>query len=413
MQQRQRERAGTGSITIPGLRRLGNLTRMPAESSALATRVAGVLLLIGAVLIAITVVLPPAARGSDLLILGLGGVAALAGGALLALRRVSEPVLGAAVALGTALITTATVVAGPGRGTEDNEVLLLWVLAYSFWFFRPAHALGQLALVGAADVVILNDQGPFDAAAVTRWLVTMSTFLVVGLLTLALRQRLERQREERARLAVIAERMRIARELHDATGHGINVMSIQAAAALNTFQTDPDTARTALEAIRRTSKNTSEDMRRLLGVLRERGPAPEGPSRSSLARLDELLEESRRVGVPVESLVRGEPVPLPLALDQAAYRIVQEALTNVRKHAGPGARAAVALSYERRFLDLEVVDDGRGVDRDLSPGEGKGLIGMRERVALFGGGFEAGPAPGGGFRVHARIKLRRSDALTT
>jgi signal transduction histidine kinase len=204
------------------------------------------------------------------------------------------------------------------------------------------------------------------------------------------------------------ERMRIARELHDATGHGVNVMSIQATAALNTLERDPATARHALEAIRRTSRDTAEDMRRMLSVLREREATPEDLDRATLARLDPLLQEFREAGIPVELSVEGAPIELPSGLDQTAYRVIQEALTNVRRHAGGGASARVRVLYAPGNLELEVLDDGQ-------PRQGmslsNGLIGMRERVEAFDGRLEAATRHGGGFRIRAIFPLRRrSDA---
>ena len=152
-----------------------------AGGRALATRIAG-MLLGGAVLIVVTVALPPAAGGSDLLILAYGVIAGAVGAVLVARRRVSEPVLGAVAALGTAVITLATLEAGAGTGAEDNEVLYLWVSLFCFWFFGLRHALLQLALIGIADAVLLIDQSPMFAAGVTRWVVTVSTLAVTGLL---------------------------------------------------------------------------------------------------------------------------------------------------------------------------------------------------------------------------------------
>ena len=156
------------------LRKLGHgLPPLPTIGGhALATRVAGLLLVGGAVLIAITVILPPPAQGSDLLILGYGAVAGLSGGLMLSRRRVSEPFLGLAAALGTAVITLATLAAGHGVGAEDNEVLFLWVSLFSFWFFDLRHALIQLGLIGVADAILLIDDGPMLSAGVTRWVVT-------------------------------------------------------------------------------------------------------------------------------------------------------------------------------------------------------------------------------------------------
>jgi signal transduction histidine kinase len=397
---------GARRTPVEGILGVQRLLDPTGDDRVLATRAAGAMMVVGAALIAITVAMPPAARGSDAAILGIGVLAGIVGAALFIRQRVGELVLDAAIVFGTALITVATVVAGPGRGTEDNEVLFLWVIAYSFWFLRLPHALFQLALVGVADVFLLADQGHLNADAITRWVVTMATYLVVGLLLNGLRARIEHQREERTQLAVLDERMRIARELYDATGHGVNVMSIQAAAALNTLDRDPEKARDALEAIKRTSRDTAQDMRRMLSVLRERELTADELNRSSLALLDPLIDQSRDAGVEVQLSVIGEPREIPSGLDQAAYRVIEEALTTISKHAASGERATVTVTYGANRLDLEILDEA--LTDGASLGHADGLIGMRERVAAFDGELETGPlALGGGFRLVARFPLRR------
>jgi signal transduction histidine kinase len=382
-------------------------------SHALATRVAGLLLVGGALLIAVTVLLPPSAEGSDLLILGYGAVAALAGALMLSRRRVSEPALGLAAALGTAVITLATLEAGQGRGAEDNEVLFLWVSLFAFWFFDLRHALLQLGLIGVAEAILLIDDGPSLSAGVTRWVVTIATLLVTGLLMSWLRRALEREREETARLAVVAERMRIARDLHDAAGHGVTAISLQAANGLRALDDDRDVdeARTTLDEIKRTARATMEDMRKLLGLLRPGDGAELENSRVSLSHLDQMVAECRAAGVSVTVNRSGEEEALPPIVDQAAYRITQEALTNVLKHAGAGAAATVLLAYEPESVAVEVTDNGPGRRGGMAMGSRRGLIGMRERVELFGGRFAAGPMEGGGFRVFAQ--LPRGSRLET
>jgi len=390
------------------LRKLGQgLPPLPTiGGKALATRVAGLLLVGGAILIAVTVALPPAAEGSDLLILGYGAIAAVCGGLLLTRRRVDEPVLGFAAALGTALITLATLEGGHGTGTEDNEVLFLWVSLFAFWFFDLRHALLQLGLIGVADAVLLIDQHPSFSDGVTRWVVTVATLLVTGLLMAWIRRSLERERDETAHLAVVAERMRIARDLHDAAGHGVTAISLQAATGLRALDDGADAgeARRVLEEIKRTSKIALEDMRKLLGLLRPDTADPER-DRVSLSHLDVMIDECGAAGLEVTVEMDGDPRSLPPVLDQTAYRIIQEALTNVLKHAGPGASATVRLGFDRRNVELEVRDDGRGTIGSVAGGTRRGLIGMRERVELFGGSFSAGAMDGRGFRIFARLPL--------
>src|SRR3954454_22735512 len=374
---------------------------------ALATRVAGLLLVGGAILIAITVALPPAAAGSDLLILGYGAVAAVCGALLLSRRRVNEPVLGLAAALGTAVIALSTLEGGAGMGTEDNEVLFLWVSLFAFWFFDIRHALIQLAVIGVADAVVLIDQNPTFADGATRWLVPIATLLVTGLLMAWVRRALERERDETAHLAVVAERMRIARDLHDAAGHGVTAVSLQAATGIRAIDdgADVEEAREVLEEIKRTSRIALEDMRKLLGLLRPADASHPERDRVSLSHLDVMIDECRAAGLDVALERSGDPQAVPPLLDQTAYRIIQEALTNVLKHAGPGASATVALSFDPPSVELEVVDNGRGALGRVGVGSRRGLIGMRERVELFGGRFAAGPVDGRGFRVFARLPL--------
>jgi signal transduction histidine kinase len=290
-------------------------------------------------------------------------------------------------------------------GAEDNEVLFLWVSLFAFWFFDLRHALLQLGLIGVADAILLIDDKPSVSAGITRWVVTISTLLVTGLLMSWLRRSLDRERRETARLAVVAERMRIARDLHDAAGHGVTAISLQAANGLHALDDDRDVdeAHTALEEIKRTARATMEDMRKLLGLLRPSDTSELENSRVSLTHLDQMVSECRAAGLSVTVDRSGEEIALPPTVDQAAYRITQEALTNVLKHAGRGAAATVRLAYDPAGVEVEVTDDGPGQASSVAGGSRKGLIGMRERVELFGGRFSAGPMEDGGFRVFARL----------
>jgi signal transduction histidine kinase len=215
-------------------------------------------------------------------------------------------------------------------------------------------------------------------------------------------EELERAREELARRAVTEERLRIARELHDVVAHSMSIIAVQSGVGAHVLDSQPEEARKALAAVEATSRQALVEMRRLLGVLRQEAdpqgilaPAP------GLAEVEALAAEVARAGVRVEVRIEGTPAELPAGLDLSAYRIVQEALTNVVRHAGP-ATANVAIRYRPGHLAVEVVDDGRGGD----PGDqGHGIPGMRERAALYGGTLDAGPLPGGGFRVAASLPV--------
>jgi len=216
-----------------------------------------------------------------------------------------------------------------------------------------------------------------------------------------LAEHLERERERAERSAVIAERGRIARELHDVVAHGVSVIAIQADAAEAALDRDPALARAPLQTIHGSAKESLAEMRRLLGVLREDGDGGALAPQPGLAQLPELVERVRATGLDVTFETGGAASHVAPSLDLSAYRIVQEALTNVRKHAA-GAGARVRVTWEPRALVLEVRDDGPGGSPN---GSGHGLVGMRERVRLHGGELHAGPVNGGGFAVIARLPL--------
>lgn len=219
----------------------------------------------------------------------------------------------------------------------------------------------------------------------------------------------EAAREEDARRAVAAERVRIARELHDVVAHSVSVMVVQAGAARRVLDRDRDAAVESLTAIEQTGRQSLSEMRRLLGVLRREDDVSFGRSpQPSVAAVDALVASTRDAGLDVDLVVEGEPRPLPPGVDLSAYRIVQEALTNALRHAGP-ASARVVVRYDDDELHLEVCDDGRGVVSTDGDG-GHGLVGMRERVTLYGGELSTGNRPGGGFVVRARLPLSQVPA---
>jgi signal transduction histidine kinase len=210
------------------------------------------------------------------------------------------------------------------------------------------------------------------------------------------------QRELQAQAAVAVERGRIARELHDVVAHNVSMMVVQAGAAGRVLHGEQPDVRNALEVIAATGRETVDEMRTLLGVLRSGdGPASLKPQ-PGLADLEQLVSGVREAGLPVTLRIEGTPQPLPPALDLSAFRIVQEALTNTLKHAGT-ARAEVAVRYEDGLVSLEIADTGRGPGGGR--GTGHGLVGMRERAAMLGGELEALPRPEGGFAVRARLPL--------
>ena len=210
------------------------------------------------------------------------------------------------------------------------------------------------------------------------------------------------QRELQAQAAVAVERGRIARELHDVVAHNVSMMVVQAGAAGRVLHGEQPDVRNALEVIAATGRETVDEMRTLLGVLRSGdGPASLKPQ-PGLADLEQLVSGIREAGLPVTLRIEGTPQPLPPALDLSAFRIVQEALTNTLKHAGT-ARAEVAVRYEDGLVSLEIADTGRGPGGGR--GTGHGLVGMRERAAMLGGELEALPRPEGGFAVRARLPL--------
>ena len=247
--------------------------------------------------------------------------------------------------------------------------------------------------------------------------------------------RLERDRDAQARIATAAERARIARELHDVVAHNVSVMVVQADGAAYALGTDPGRAREALAAISATGRQALAEMRVLLGVLRsnddigEAGPVAAGPGgvtagsagvsqtagRAALApvpgigQLDDLLDQTRAAGLQVSCAVEGEPLPLPDGTALAAYRIIQESLTNTRKHGGPWASACVLLRYTTDALELAVTDNGL-CGAAASDGAGHGLTGMRERAAMYGGTVQAGPRMNGGFQVTARLPIAPARA---
>jgi signal transduction histidine kinase len=232
--------------------------------------------------------------------------------------------------------------------------------------------------------------------------------LVLGLWVASRHAYARHEREEQARRAVDAERLRIARELHDVVAHTMATINVQAGVAGHVIESQPEQAAQALEAIKQASKEGLRELRGILNVLRQADEHEDTAPVPRLAQLAGLIEGTERAGLPTTLTVHGDPRPMSPTVEIAAYRIVQESLTNALRHAGASA-ATVTLSYGHPDLRLEITDDGRGLSGGRrSHGTGHGIAGMRERAAAARGTLEAGPLPGGGFRVSARLPLSGS-----
>jgi signal transduction histidine kinase len=316
-------------------------------------------------------------------------------------------------------ISAVDIVEVAGSGYRNSVVALVILLIVLFSLGAHAGTVRGIAAALAAIVAatVVAEAAQSHPHSATGWLSHVAGLLaaiVVPLVTgLALRQQrlraetmerlaaqLERERDERARTAVAEERARIARELHDEVAHAMSVIAVQADAAEGALARDPALVESPLVAIRDTARGALADMRRVLGGLRGEEQAELAPD-PGLARLGTLLEQARAGGLEVDLRIEGEPTPLPPSLDLAAYRVLQEGLTNVRKHAA-ARRVEVVLRYGADEIAVEVVDDGDG--SGAGGGSGRGLAGVRERVALLGGEFVAGPRARG-FALRVTLPL--------
>ena len=267
----------------------------------------------------------------------------------------------------------------------------------------PSLAAGTLAVVG---YTILSALGPggLSVEAVLLGASAVVASLAIGHAIAGRRAYIRQKREEETQSRVTEERLRIARELHDVVSHSISLINVQAGVAAHVMDERPEQARTALLAIKEVSRDTLRELRGILRVLRQvdedepRGPAP------GLEQLDILVDTATTAGISTRLSVVGSIRRLPPAVDLAAYRIIQESLTNVVRHAAASA-ATVTVAYEQARVVIEVRDDGRGAGSRLkeTSGQGHGLAGMRERVTAAGGELEAAPLPGRGFRVRATL----------
>ena len=313
-----------------------------------------------------------------------------------------------------------------------GAVALFFVAAHSdIWRSLMAGMLASLTLLAIFGILLSRGDATIWLA-IAAWFVFSAVWLA-GTILHAYREnvsearkraQVERERAElylhdlemRAQEAVALERSRLARELHDVVGHALNVVVLQAGAAQRVFDKKPDAVRESLSSIEATGRQALSDIERLLGILRaEAGDREELGPQPGMADVGALVAQVREAGVSVTVEDRCTSVELPSSLDRSGYRIVQEALTNTLKHAGNGARATVRLGCNDDWFEIECSDDGGGqpaagqFNRRLSGG--RGLLGMRERVALFGGELEVGPRPEGGFRVLARLPLEGVGTL--
>jgi signal transduction histidine kinase len=342
---------------------------------------------------------------------------------------------------GTVLVVMAALVAGLVALHTSLEAAFIAVLVASYSAaVYGSRRLARTLVVAAATALLgigipdtlgwggwlrAHSPVPTVLAAAGAWLVGLTVRKQLAaraehIATLAERADLiASQQEERARRATLAERLRIARELHDIVAHHLSVVVIQAQGAQRIAGKDPDRAKTAMADVERTGRTALEEMRRLLGLLSS-GEADDAAVGAAylpplgLADVDDLAERIRSAGLPVTVVRHGEPKDVPEDVGLTVYRVVQEALTNVLKHAGPAA-VTVELTMTSgpgaTELTVTVSDDGRGASAALSetpggiPGAGRGTAGMRERVAALGGKLSIGPRPGGGYRVHATIPL--------
>jgi signal transduction histidine kinase len=346
----------------------------------------------------------PLARPLD----ALGIALLLVGPAALGVRRVQP-----ALALGVA-VAGATVYLSAGYPFGPVTLAPLIALCYAV---TAGRRLAAYTLTGVAFTVVVLVRGvahhgePLSLTGVAGGLAWLIAVVAAAELWRARRERLAQARaarEEIERRRGSEERLRIAQELHDVLGHHVSLINVQAGVALYLMDEDPEQARTALAAIKQSSRELLREMRATLGVLRGVDERPPHQPVPGLARLDALAADTRAAGLPVSVEIHGPARELPASVDLAAYRIVQEALTNARKHAGP-ARARVALHYDERGLIVQVDDDGRGTDASGSGG-GNGLPGMRERAQALGGTITTGPRPDGGFQVRVFLPAAAAEA---
>jgi len=312
------------------------------------------------------------------------------------------------------IVTLALAAAVPSAGLGDAETvgIAMMFALYSVGRRASNDRWGYIALGGALAFVTIISLT--DAVTVAEIGFGLCFTFVVWYTGRRLRIRgeraaqLEREQAAEARRAVAEERTRIARELHDVVAHRVSLMTVQAGAAKTVAADDPEAASQAMHAVENAGRQALDELRHLLGVLRPETDVEDLGPQPGLADVPRLVDQSRAAGLDVSLTMDGAQIDLPARVDLSAYRIVQEALTNALKHAGPGARAEVRLQTDNRGVDIEVLDNGRGVT--ILTGSGHGIVGMRERALLLGGRLDAGPRPGGGFHVVAHLPIGEEPA---
>ena len=388
----------------------GPFTRWPRSSDAALAVIVFVLEVIGILSRAVS-------ESGDFTISMLGDVPAatyllLAASSIALLWRKRRPLI----------VLLATLIAGLAWdviGLADGPSLAILISLYGVGRYIADNRTSLLAVAAALILVVGDDliEGePASAIGLSLALVFLGWYLgrrIKGrreylALVEERAEYLERAQAAEAQRAVDEERTRIARELHDLVAHRVSMITVQAGAAQTVAASDPERAVRAMEAVEQAGREALDELRQVLGVLRPDGQSENLVPMHGLADIADLVADMQSAGMDVSLSNDGAPDRLPAGVDLASYRIVQEALTNVLKHAGPAPEAEVRLSANDQMLTIEVTDRGSGVS--TLPGSGHGVMGMRERAALLGGTFEAGPRPGGGFRIMVCLPFERSSS---
>jgi signal transduction histidine kinase len=386
----------------------GPFTRWPRAADAV----------LAIVVFLMTVFVKSEGPNDDLVIHSVGDVSigvlfvlAVASGALY--WRRSEPLIVFGVTWAAAALSTGAVYFELVRAADLELVgIPMLVALYGVGRYAINDRWAYLALCGAFAVVGLS--APMDAVSAAEVGFGFIVIFLVWYMGRRLRSRaeraahLEREQAAEARRAVAEERARIARELHDVVAHRVSLMTVQAGAAKTVAADDLEGAVQAMEAVEVAGRQALSELRHLLNVLRPEADVDGLDPQPGLADVPRLVAQFEQAGLDVSLSMNGARTDLPARVDLSAYRIVQEALTNVLKHAGTTARAEVRLSTDDHGVAIEVLDDGHG--DTMLPGSGQGIVGMRERAQLLGGSLEAGPRPRGGFQVVARLPIGKEPA---